>query len=104
MGLLNRGKNKDLDEFARSLAAELTKRFTPEMEAKSKDKKAEKKLGLALNGIYAQARTYREENRLGIYGKARIGNTFKWELRERGYSDPFIEETTKGLVLKLSGK
>jgi hypothetical protein len=102
MSPLNWLGNKDLDEFAKSLAGELAQRFTLEMDRASSDKKTEKKLGTALNGVYAKAQTYRNEHKLGVYRKARIGNTFKWELKERGYSEAFVDEATKGLILSLS--
>jgi hypothetical protein len=44
------------------------------------------------------------EHKLGVYKKARLGNTFRWELEDRGYSKAFIETATEGLVVYLSRK
>lgn len=66
------------------------------------DRKAERKLAKALNQVLLSAHDFKARHELGVYGKARVANSFKWELRERGYNDAFIEEATKALVLVLS--
>ena len=95
---------RQIDTFSRQLAREFASRYPLEMAEKSPDKKREKKLGRALNHVYRQAREFRQDQRLGVYGTARLGNGFKWELREMGYRHEFIEETTKGLILTVKGK
>ena len=95
---------KRIDTFARDLARDLAQRYPLEMCDGPADKKREKKLGRTLNHVYRQAREFRRDRGLGIYGTARLGNTFKWELREMGYHDDFIEETTKGLLLSVREK
>jgi hypothetical protein len=45
---------------------------------------------------------FQREHNLGIYGKARLGNTFKWELKEMGYQNEFVNEATKGLLVSLN--
>ncbi len=101
---LNWLKGKHIDGFSRKLAREFASRYPLEMAKGSADKKQEKKLGRALNYVYRQAREFRQDRHLGIYGTARLGNGFKWELREMGYRHDFIEETTKGLILSVRGK
>jgi len=101
---LNWLQGKRIDEFSRELAQEFSSRYSLEMATESPDKKTEKKLGRALNYVYRQAREFRQDRRLGVYGTARLGNGFKWELREMGYRHDFIEEATKGLILSVHGK
>ena len=101
---LNWLKSKHIDGFSRELAREFASRYPLEMARESPDKKQEKKLGRALNYVYRRAREFRQDRHLGIYGTARLGNGFKWELREMGYRHDFIEETTKGLILSVRGK
>ncbi len=101
---LNWLRGKHIDEFSRELAREFASRCPLEMFKGSHDKKQEKKLGRALNHVYRQAREFRQDRRLGVYGTARLGNGFKWELRELGYAHNFIEEATKGLILSVRGK
>jgi len=97
-------QGKHIDEFARELAREFASRYPLEIAKGSSDKKQEKKLGRALNYVYRQAREFRQDRRLGVYGTARLGNGFKWELREMGYQYDFIEEATNGLILSVRGK
>lgn len=101
---LNWLKGEPIDGFSRELAREFASRYPLEMAKGSPDKKQEKKLGRALNYVYRQAREFRQDRRLGIVGTARLGNGFKWELREMGYRHDFIEATTKGLILSVRGK
>lgn len=101
---LNWLQGKHIDTFSRELAQEFAKRYPLEMAKNSPDKKTQRKLGRALNYVYKQAQEFREARRLGVYGTARLGNGFKWELREIGYRNELIEEATKGLILSARGK
>lgn len=100
--LLKRLSSQDLDEFSRGLARELAASYTLEMSKGGSDKKVERKLRRALDRVYAKAMDYHADRKLGVYGKARLGNTFKWELKEMGYGDDFADEATRGLVVSLS--
>lgn len=102
--MFNKISNKDLDEFSKSLARELARQHESDRELQDLNKKAKKKLGKALDKIYLKAADFHFEHKLGIYGKARLGNTFKWELKELGYKEAFVDEATKGLILSLNRK
>ena len=100
--MFNRASNKALDEFSKSLAQDLVSRYGVGSESTAHNKKKNRKLGAALDDIYIKAMDFQREHNLGIYGKARLGNTFKWELKEMGYEDGFIDEATKGLLVSLN--
>ena len=103
--LLNFFSNKEIDAFSRSLAQEVGTRFPVGMERKindKKDRKTKRNLARTLQSVYTKAHEFRQAQRLGVYGKARLGNTFKWELREMGYEPDFVEEATKGLIIETS--
>lgn len=100
--LFKKISNQAIDEFAKGLTASLVKRVPPGTATPGSGKKGEKQLAKALNRVLVDAREFQREHRLGIYGKARVANTFKWELRELGYPDEFIEAATKAVVLSLS--
>ncbi len=93
--------NPELDRFACSLAEELARRYPPELEAR-RNRKNEKRLARALDFITNEARAYRRSRRPGVYRKARIGNTLKWELRERGYREEVVDAATRSVVLGLA--
>jgi hypothetical protein len=96
-------QGKHIDVFSRELAQEFARRYSLEMAQEPPDKKMGRKLDRALTVVYRQAREFRKDRRLGVYGTARLGNGFKWELKEMGYRQDFIEQATKGLILNVRG-
>jgi len=99
-GLVN---TRELEEFATSLAADLGRRFPPSSEART-DTGALHQMKVILDGLSARAARYNDENKLGIYRKAKLGSVFKWKLRELGYSDAFCERATKTIVTRIAVK
>jgi hypothetical protein len=55
----------------------------------------------AVGKMFAQAERFSKEHKLNIYKKAKLGNAFKWRLKELGYTDALIDELTKELLLHL---
>lgn len=103
MALLKFFDTKALEEFATGLATDLGRRFPPASEART-DRGADHQIKVILEGLSARAVRYHELNKLGVYKKAKLGNVFKWKLKELGYSDGFAERATKELVTKLAVK
>jgi hypothetical protein len=103
MGLLSRFSTKELDEFAAGLAADLGRRYPPASEART-DPGAMHQIKVILDGLSARAERYHEQNKLGVYRKAKLGNVFKWKLKELGYSEAFCERATKEIVTRLAVK
>ena len=56
------------------------------------------------SAVCNKAVAYKNEHKLGVYKKARLGNTFRWELEALGYSKKLIETATEGLVVYLTRK
>jgi hypothetical protein len=104
MGLFGSVSGKQVDEFAKSLALELSKRYPPALDRGTERRISQKRLTTILEDIFQRATDYRKQHRLGVYKKARLGNTFRWELKENGYSDKFIEIATEGLVVYITRK
>jgi hypothetical protein len=92
---------RKIDDFARSLAQDFSRRFPPANEART-DKAAISQLSVVSEGLYARALHFHQENHLGLFRKAKLGNTFRWHLKELGYTEGFIEKITKGLVVRLA--
>ena len=97
-GLLN---TREIDEFGVELANDLGRRFPPASESRT-DAGAKNQIRIILEGLGARAVRYHAENRLGIYKKAKLGNVFKWRLKELGYSDEFAERATKDIITRLA--
>jgi hypothetical protein len=86
------------------LATELSKRYPPSLDVGNERKLSQKRLTTILEGVYSKAIVFNSENKLGLYKKARLGNTFRWALQELGYTAQFVEVATEGLVVYIARK
>ena len=93
-------RRNEIDAFATALAQDLGRRFPPKSEERT-DKGARNQLASIADALYAKAAAYRQQRNLGVYGTAKLGNTFRWQLRELGFSESFVEDVVHGLVLRL---
>src|ERR1043165_3181058 len=103
MRILKALDTHDLEEFASALATDLSRRFPPASESRT-DPGAKHQLKVILEGLSARAVRYHQQHRLGVYKKAKLGNVFRWKLKELGYSTAFVERATKDLVTRLAVK
>ena len=99
-GLFN---TRELEEFANALAKDLQLRFPPASEART-DSGAAHQIKVILDGLAARAVRYHEQHRLGVYRKAKLGNVFRWKLKEMGYSDAFVDNATEIIVKRLAAR
>ena len=98
--LFNRTRSRDIEQFATEVAREFAKACPP---AASRDKPgAMKNAARAIDAACQRAAAFQKEKKLGIYGKAKLGTTFKWELKALGYDDDFIDEFTRNVLINLS--
>mgnify|MGYP001573516931 CR=1 FL=1 len=105
MALFGSVSGKELDQFAKGLAQDIAKRYPPTMDTGSTERKlSQKRLTVILEDAFNKAVTFKNRHKLGVYKKARLSNTFRWELTELGYSEKFIEVATEGLVVYISRK
>jgi len=104
MGLFERFSSKDVDTFAKSLAVEISKRYPPTLDQAKEKKISQNRISRVLEDAYGKAIEFKSEKNLGVYRKARLGNTFRWELTELGYSKPFVEMATEGLIIYITRK
>jgi hypothetical protein len=103
MSILKMFDTKELEVFATGLAVDLGRRFPPASEART-DTGAANQIKVILDGLAARAVRFHETNKLGVYKKAKLGNVFKWKLKELGYSDAFAERATRELITRLALK
>jgi ATP-dependent protease HslVU (ClpYQ) ATPase subunit len=99
MGLLDKLVGKDVDEFAKKLADMVAKRYPPSLDQSTEKRVSANRITKVLEDVLEQAADYGKKNRLGVYKKARLANSFKWQLAELGYSEKFVEIATEGLVV-----
>jgi hypothetical protein len=103
MGILKIFDTSDLEQFATGLADDLTRRFPPASEART-DTGAQHQIKVILEGLAARAVRYHQQQKLGVYKKAKLANVFKWKLTEAGYSKAFVERATKEIATMLAVK
>lgn len=104
MGIFERFSSKDVDQFAKSLAAEISKRYPPALDQAKEKRISQNRVARVLEEAYDKAVKFKADKHLGIYRKARLGNTFRWELTELGYSKPFVDMATEGLIVYITRK
>jgi hypothetical protein len=104
MGIFDRFSSKDVDQFAKSLAADISKRYPPSLDQAKEKKVSQNRIARVLEDAFKKAVDFKAHKDLGVYRKARLGNTFRWELTELGYSKPFVEMATEGLVVYITRK
>jgi hypothetical protein len=97
-GLLD---TREIEDFGTVLANDLGRRFPPASEART-DPGAQYQLRVILEGLGARAVRFHLDKKLSVYKKAKLGNVFKWRLKELGYSDLFIDNATKEIVNRLA--
>jgi hypothetical protein len=105
MGLFGSASGEQVDEFAKSLARELAEQCPPQpAEGGGRPDVAPRKLVAVVEEICRKALGFKNQHRLGVYKKARLGNTFRWELSALGYDKSFAEEVTQRLILQIARK
>ena len=102
MALFGSASGKQIDEFAKNLALELSKRYPAALDKGGERRISQKRLTTILEDTFNRAIEFKQQHKLGVYKKARLGNTFRWELEELGYSKKFIELATEGLIVYIT--
>lgn len=85
-------------ELARNLAQEVAKRYPPAIANHPVRMVAQQRLSDILEEIFTRASRFSRENKLGWYKRASLRYEFKWELREMGYDETFIDMAAERLI------
>jgi hypothetical protein len=104
LGLFASVSLKDVDEFAKTLARDLARQYPPAVDQSGGPRPSGKAPAALLEEVCNRAVAFKNEHKLGVHKKARLGNTFRHELEALGYSTTFIETATEGLVAFLGRK
>jgi len=101
MGILEWFTTREVDELAAAIAAELVKRVPPAA-LESRTRKAAERLRNTHDAIFARAGKFARTHPLNIYKRARLGNQFRWALKEAGYPPEFVESWTYELAILIT--
>jgi hypothetical protein len=105
MGIFGSASNKQVDEFARELAKQIFElRTTASRSGGSNLKAAQKNVDQQFDALWEKTAAFHKQHKLGLYKKARLANTFRWELKERGYDEALVETLTERVVMAVSRK
>ncbi len=88
--------------FAGELAASVAKRYPPTLDGSAEKRPSVNRLTRIMEETCAKAVEYQKEHKLGWFSKAKLGNAFRWELAERGYTKEFVDLATEALVVSLT--
>ena len=102
MGIMNKLLGRDVDEFAKELAEMIAKRYPPALEKSPERRVSPNRITKVLEDALDKAGEFASSQRLGMFKKAKLANSFRWELKERGYSDKFIEIATEGVIVYVT--
>jgi len=93
---------RKVTDFAKQLAQDVAKRYPPAIANNPAQMVSQKRLSSILEEAFVRAAEFNRENKLGWYKKAKLGNEFRWELKELGYDKHFIEVATEGLIVYVT--
>ena len=96
----NRKRSREIEDFAIALAREVADRC-PVAEVFEGDHMS-MRLARAIDEACTRAAAYQREQRLGMYGRAKLGTAFKLQLKETGYPEQFVDSLTRQLLFKIS--
>lgn len=102
MSLMSGMLSKRPVEFANAMVEKIARQFPPTSEPQLAKKGAQRRLEGVLEHIMTDIEAFQKEAKLGWIGKARLGNTFRWKLAERGYSKQFVEALTEGIIKHIA--
>lgn len=102
MRLVDKLLGKDVEDFGKELAQTVAKRYPPTLDTAPERRVSPNRITKVLEDTLEKAASYAGDHKLGTFKKAKLANTFKWELKELGYTDKFIEVATEGLVVYMT--
>ena len=99
--MFNHRRSREIEDFAISLAREFARRCPPE---EKQGRERTELVARAIDDTCNRAAAYQREQRLWMYGRAKLGTAFKLELKQIGYSADFVNTLTTQMLLNMSGK
>ena len=98
MALFGSVSGKQIDEFAKNLALELSKRYPAALDKGGERRISQKRLTTILEDTFNRAIEFKQQHKLGVYKKARLGQIKGFT----GVDDPYEEPLHPELVVKTA--
>ena len=93
-----------IEDFARSLVDDIAKRYPVAIDQDDSARPSANRLTRIVEDVCKKAVDFKGEHKLGVLGKAKLGNAFRWELSNRGYRKEFVDLATEAVVVHISRK
>jgi GDP-D-mannose dehydratase len=90
---------KEEQAFGKALAQFYIERVP--FESPFSTKKFAAKTQDTLKKVDLQVQQFKAGRALNVYKKAKLGNAFKWALRDAGYDAEYVDELTEWLMLRF---
>jgi hypothetical protein len=91
-----------IEGFAQSLVDDISKRYPVTIDQDAKLRPNANRLTKIVEDVCQKAVDFKAEHKLGVVGKAKLGNAFRWELNSRGYRKEFVDFATEAVVVYIS--
>ncbi len=93
--------SKDAENFAIELVRDFSKRCPPDT-LQGANRTAT--FARAVDDLWGRVAEFQRAKRLGVYGKAKFGTAFKYQLKDLGYDEELVDELLRTLLIRMSGK
>lgn len=90
---------KEAEAFGTSLAKFFIEKLPPDNSFN--ESKLSSKTEYVLTKMTAKVKAFKQDAQLNIYKTAKLGNAFRWTLKDAGYPEPYIETLVSWLVTNL---
>ncbi len=91
-----------VNAFAKIMGRRITTRCPPVIANNPEQIVSQKRIAEILEEIFSSTPQFRGETRPGILGRAKLGHAFRWELREIGYEEKFVDFAAEILIEQLT--
>ena len=93
-----------VDQFAKTLADDIAKRYPPALDQQPGKRPSVNRLTRIIEEVCEKSVQFQRQHHLGWYGKAKLGNSFRWELANMGYQKDFVNFATEAVIVHVSRK
>lgn len=97
-------KSAPIEDFAKSLAQDIARRYPPALDREPGKRPSVNRLTRIVEDACAKVVEFQATHRLGWFGKAKLGNKFRWILTEMGYQRDFVDLATEAVIVHLGRK
>lgn len=99
MSLLDWFNARPAEAFGAALAGTFAQSVP--IDADLTERRFSQKAEAALKKMDRLVADFKRTNKLNIYTKAQLGNSFKWSLKDSGFEDAYVNRLAEWLVARL---